>query len=159
MIVGVVYRLRTDTTKTFMKYVIFVGKCYAIVIWKIRCINKKKKHSFSLRFKPLDYFWFIWLRKDSVFLSLQRAVSEILLIRAKRIVKLHNKSNYLVNTDLVKYSFVKRSWSTKITHKYLTFELVIRVKKIKDRHCFIKTILLTSPNWQRQNKQMKLQQG
>lgn len=90
MIVGVVYRLRTDTTKTFMKYVIFVGKYYAIVIWKIRCINKKKKkHSLSLRFKSMDYFLFIWLRKDLVFLSLQRVVSEILWIRVKRIVKLH----------------------------------------------------------------------
>lgn len=145
MIVGVVYRLRTDTTKTFMKYVIFVGKCYAIVIWKIYCINKKN-HSFSLRFKSLDYFWFIWLRKDLVFLSLQRVVSEILWIIVKRIVKLRNKSNYLVNTDLVKYSFVERSWSTKIVQKYLTFELVIRVKKINDRHRVIKTILITSPN-------------
>lgn len=37
----------------------------------------------------MDYFWFIWLRKDLVFLSLQRVVSEILWVRVKRIVKLH----------------------------------------------------------------------
>lgn len=66
--------------------------------------------------------------------------------RVKRIVKLHNKSNYLLKTDLVKYSFVKRSLSTKIIHKYLTFELIIRVKKINDRYRIIKTILITSPN-------------
>lgn len=56
VIVGVVYRLRTDTTETFMKYVIFVAKYYAIVIWKIRCINKKKNILFRFVLNPWIIF-------------------------------------------------------------------------------------------------------
>lgn len=50
----------------------------------------------------MDYFWFIWPRKDLVFLSLQRVVPEILWIRVKRIVKLHNKSNLLREAEVQK---------------------------------------------------------
>lgn len=57
----------------------------------------------------MDYFWFICLRKDLVFLSLQRVVPEILWIRVKRIVKLHNKSNYLINTDLVNIRLLREA--------------------------------------------------